>query len=140
MSEPRLRTAIAVLALAGAGIASYLLYERYTGGRIACTSGGCETVQHSRYARIAGVPVALVGLVGYLALLGTAFARGELARAAAVAVALPAFAFSAYLLVMQLAVIHAICVWCVGSDTIVTLIAALVLLRVRSGVGAGAAA
>jgi uncharacterized membrane protein len=131
MTERRIRVAIAVLALAGAGIASYLLYERYSGGRILCTSGGCETVQHSRYAKIAGVPVALFGLLGYVGLFVTAVLRGETARAVAVAIALSAFAFSLYLLVIQLAVIHAICVWCVSSDVIVTLITVLTLVRVR---------
>jgi uncharacterized membrane protein len=131
MSERRVRTAIVVFALAGAGIAGYLLYERYTGGRIACTSGGCETVQHSRYAKIAGVPVALLGLLGYAGLLAAAVVRGETARAAGAAIALSALAFSVYLLAIQLAVIHAVCVWCVGSDGVVTAVTVLTVVRIR---------
>jgi len=132
MTEQRVRAAIAVLAVAGAGIASYLLYERYTGGRIACPNSGCETVQHSRYAKVAGIPVALGGLVGYVGLLAAALTRGEAARAAGLGVALVAVAFSAYLLVIQLAVINALCVWCVGSDVVVTLILLLTLARIAT--------
>ena len=68
----RLRAAIAILALAGAAVAAYLVYARYTGTRLACTTGGCETVQHSKYAKAAGVPVAVLGLVAYLAVFATA--------------------------------------------------------------------
>ncbi len=132
MTERSVRDSIVVLALIGGGIASYLLYERYTGGRIACTTGGCETVQHSRYAKIGGVPVALLGLLGYLGLVGSALARGETARAVGVATALSAFAFSAYLLVIQLAVIHAVCIWCVGSDAVVAPTTLLTLARIRA--------
>ena len=63
VSDRRLRGAIAMLALAGAAVAAYLVYARYTGTRLACTTGGCETVQHSKYAKAAGVPVAVLGLV-----------------------------------------------------------------------------
>jgi uncharacterized membrane protein len=131
MNEQRVRVAIATLAVAGAGIAAYLLVGRYTGERLVCVGNGCETVQHSRYATVAGVPVAALGLFGYSGLVVTAAVRGELARAAAVAVALAAFVFSLYLLVVQVVVIHAVCTWCVSSDVILTVLTSLVLVRVR---------
>jgi uncharacterized membrane protein len=133
-----LRRAIAALAVIGAGIAGYLLYERYTGGRIACTTGGCETVQKSSYAKVAGVPVALIGLLGYAGLFATVWFRGELARVAAVAMSISALAFSAYLLVAQLALIHAVCIWCLGSDTVVLGIAVLVVADARRSAAASA--
>jgi uncharacterized membrane protein len=129
MTEGAVRTAIAALAVAGIGITAYLLYERYTGGTLICTTGGCETVQHSRYAKIAGVPVALVGLLGYLGLLATALLDGEAARVAGVALSLAAVLLGAYLLVIQASVIHAYCTWCLASDIVVGLIAMLALLR-----------
>ena len=46
--------------LAGLGIAGYLTYTRYSGAPIVCATGGCETVQHSRYAVVAGIPVAVM--------------------------------------------------------------------------------
>src|SRR3954447_889656 len=80
MSDRQLRAWIAALALAGAAVAAYLVYARYSGVRLACTTGGCETVQHSKYAKAAGIPVAVLGLAAYLAVFATTFsARVEAA-------------------------------------------------------------
>jgi len=132
MTESRLRAALAALALAGAGIAAYLTYTRYTGEPIACTSGGCETVQRSRYASVAGVPVAVLGLAAYLALLAAAVARGTLAAALGAGIALAALAFSAWLLYAQLVLIGAVCQWCLANDAVVLLAAAGALARLRA--------
>ncbi|HEX3453462.1 MAG TPA: vitamin K epoxide reductase family protein [Gaiellaceae bacterium] len=123
MSESHLRVAIGALAVAGLGVASYLTYSRYAGTQLYCATGGCETVQHSRYALIAGIPVAVFGLAAYLAILGTAVARGPSSAAVGFGLAAAGVAFSAYLLVAQLFVIHAICQYCVASDVVVTLLA-----------------
>ena len=131
MNERRIGTVSATLALVGAAITGYLLYVRGTGAQLACATGGCETVQSSRYAEIFGVPVAAVGLAGYAALFVTAVAVGERARLAHAALALGAFAFSAYLLVVQGTVIGAFCDWCLAGDVVVTCIAALALVRLR---------
>ena len=123
MSERAARIALTSLSLTGVAITIYLLYARATHTQLACTTGGCETVQESGYAEVAGIPVAAIGLAGYVALIATTFMRTEAGRAAAVALSLVALAFSAYLLVVQLFVLHAICVWCVASDVTVLLIA-----------------
>jgi uncharacterized membrane protein len=128
----RLRVAIGLLALAGAGLASYLLYVRYSGTTLACTTGGCETVQSSSYSKLLGVPVALLGLVGYVAIFASSLSRREPARAAGFSVALAGLGFGGYLLYVQLAVIDAICEWCVASDVVMTALAALTLWRLRS--------
>lgn len=133
MSERVLRTASAVLAVLGAAISAYLLYVRQTGGVLACSTGGCETVQSSSYAEVLGVPVAALGLVGFLGLLVAAILRGELARLAQATLALTALLFGAYLLYVQLAVIDAICEWCLATDAITTAITVLALLRLRLG-------
>jgi uncharacterized membrane protein len=127
--EGRLRAAIAALALAGAAIAAYLTYARYSGTQLACSTGGCETVQHSRYAVVAGIPVAVLGLAGYAALLVTAAFRGVTAAALGVGCAFVGLAFGAYLLVAQIALIHAICQWCVANDAVITLITLAALSR-----------
>ena len=139
MSERLLRVAGALLAVAGVAITVYLLHVRWSGGQLICSSGGCETVQASSYAQLLGIPVAALGLAGYAALLVTALARGELARLAHGTLALAALGFSAYLLVIQLVVIDAICQWCVASDAITTLIAAVALLRLRIAAAPAAA-
>ena len=129
MSERTLRLASAGLAAMGAAITAYLLYVRETGGALACSTGGCETVQSSSYAEVLGVPVATLALAGFLGLLLAALARGEWARLSHATLAFAAFLFSAYLLYIQLAVIEAICQWCVATDVLTSLIAALALLR-----------
>jgi uncharacterized membrane protein len=121
--ERRLRVAIAALATAGLGIASYLIYARYSGVQLYCATGGCETVQHSRYATVAGIPIAVLGLAAYAAVLSTALSRSASAAALGCGLAATGVAFSTYLLVAQLFLIHAICQWCVASDVVVTLLA-----------------
>lgn len=120
-----------MLALAGAGVAGYLVWVRETGATLVCATGGCGTVQSSQYAEVAGMPVALLGLVGYVVLLVSALVAGETARVVQAAVALGAVLFSTYLLYVQVALIGEVCDWCLVSDAIVTLIAMLALLRLR---------
>jgi uncharacterized membrane protein len=131
MSQARLRTAVAALALVGVAIAGYLTYVHYAGVSITCSTGGCETVQHSRYAEIFGVPVALLGLLAFVGILASAIRGGIEGRAATLSISLVGVAFAAYLLVVQLAVIGAVCEWCVASDAVTTLIAALALFAAR---------
>jgi uncharacterized membrane protein len=133
MSERTIRFTSAALAAVGAATAGYLLYVRSTGGTLACVTGGCETVQHSSYAELFGVPVAALGLAGFLGLFACALARGEWARLTQAALALTGFCFGVYLLYVQVFVIDAICQWCVTSDVLTTAIAALSLLRLRPG-------
>ena len=132
MNGRRLRVAIGSLALVGVGLASYLLYVRWAGATLACSTGGCETVQASSYSKVLGVPVALLGLAAYVTVFATSLSRHELARAAAVSVTLAGVGFAAYLLYVQLAVINAVCEWCLASDALVTALAVLTLLRLRA--------
>ena len=131
MSERTIRLASAALSAVGVAITGYLLYVRQTGGTLACTTGGCETVQSSSYADVLGVPVAGLALAGFLGLLVLALTPGEWARLGQATLALTAFLFSAYLLYIQVSVIEAICQWCLASDILITAIAALALLRLR---------
>ena len=132
MSERGTRLAVAVVAAVGAGIAAYLTYVHYAGGTLACTTGGCEKVQTSSYAEVAGVPVALVGLIGYLLILASAFVPGEVGAVIGGALTLIGFAFAMYLLYAQLAVIDAICQWCIGSDAVMTILLVVAILRLRT--------
>jgi uncharacterized membrane protein len=114
----RLRALIAAVATIGLAIATYLTVVHYAHASPICTSGGCETVQHSRYAKLAGIPVALLGLLAYLAIVASTVRRGVEAALVGTVIALAGAAFSGYLLWAQLARIHAICIWCVGSDVV----------------------
>jgi uncharacterized membrane protein len=129
VTERSVRIASAVLACLGAAISAYVLYVRETDGSLVCSTGGCETVQSSSYAELLGLPVAALGLAGFVVLLAAALARGDWARLVNATVALAAFLFAAYLLAVQLVVIDAICQWCVATDVLTTALAALALVR-----------
>jgi uncharacterized membrane protein len=131
MSTRTSRIALTVLTVAGLGVAGYLTYVHYAGINPVCTAGGgCEKVQTSAYSKLAGVPVALIGLLGYLSILGLLLARQtETTRFATMALALVGFAFSAYLTYRELYSIHAICDWCVSSAAILTVMAPLTVWR-----------
>jgi uncharacterized membrane protein len=131
VTDRTLRGAIAVLALAGAGVAAYLVYARYTGTRLACTTGGCETVQHSKYAKAAGIPVAVLGLAAYVAVFATTLSARVEGAAIGAAIVLAGLAFGVYLIVIQVAVIDAICQWCLASDGILALLAIAAAERLR---------
>lgn len=129
-TDRRLRLAIVILSIIGIGIAGYLTYVHYEGLKVLClSSGGCETVQASRYAKLDGVPVALLGLIGYVGILGSLAVRGEFGRIAGFAIALIGFGFSLYLTYRELFTIKAICQWCVSSAVIMTVLAILTAIR-----------
>ena len=132
MTDRRVRAAIAVLALIGTGIAAYLVYVHARGIAPVCRTGGCEKVQSSSYSELAGIPVATLGLAAYLTIFASALVRGPAAAAVGLAVSLSGAAFALYLLVVQVAVIDAICIWCVGSDVVICLLAVLAVARIRT--------
>jgi uncharacterized membrane protein len=132
-----LRPAIVAACLVGVGIAAYLTYVHYAHTSPVCTTGGCEKVQKSKYAELGGVPVALLGLVAYVFLLGAAVARGVTAAFVGVVVALIGVGFSGYLLWAQLGPIGAICQWCLGNDLTISVVAALYVVRMLTEESAG---
>jgi uncharacterized membrane protein len=132
MSPARRRDGAALaVALLGAAVAGYLTYVHYAGLQPFCAGGshGCERVQSSSHAELAGIPVAVLGLAGYLAIAGALLAPGEPARLAAAGLAVTGFGFSAYLTYLELFVIDAICQWCVTSAVLATLLAVLTVWR-----------
>jgi uncharacterized membrane protein len=133
VSDRALRAGVGLVALAGAGVAGYLTYVHYQPHALICTAGGgCETVQDSSYAELLGIPVALLGLLAYVAVLALVVWDSELARTLAAAIALTAAGFAVYLIVLQAFVIDAWCVWCLINDLVVVpLLVALTVWRVR---------
>lgn len=131
MTSAWMRWGTPVLAVAGFIVAGYLAYVETQGLPAVCGPvGDCHTVQGSPYARILGVvPVAVLGAAGYLAILGTWLLGGlhrkrAHSRAALVVfgIALIGTLFSLYLTYLEPFVIGAVCIWCLGSAAIVTLI------------------
>jgi uncharacterized membrane protein len=135
MSSRALRTTLLVLNVVGLGVASYLTYIHYAGIKPVCTAGGsCLKVQSSIYSELAGVPVALIGLLGYIAILGSLLVpENETSRLATMAFTLVGFGFSAYLTYRELFSIHAICEWCASSAVIMTVMMCLSTWRFLRG-------
>jgi uncharacterized membrane protein len=135
----RRRQAIAILALAGFFVASYLwLHKIGLIGELQCGTGSCEIVQASRYAELFGFPVALYGVIGYGAILAAALVSVQPAWRAAraptlalVALSSFGFAFTLYLTAVSLVLIHATCRWCLASGAIMTAIWLLSLAAAR---------
>lgn len=128
---------IPLLAVLGLGVAGYMAYIEITHESAVCGPvGECNVVQTSQYASIAGIPVAVLGLIFYLAVLvlwavqrSTA---GKWARPAALALlgmAVFGVFFSIYLTLLELFVIHAVCMWCLSSALITTLIMVVVVAQ-----------
>ena len=129
--DRRLLIAIGVLCLIGIAVATYLTYTHYAGLNVVCpVSGGCETVQKSVYSKLGGVPVAALGLAGYIAILLSLAVRNELGRAAGFGMALMGCLFSLYLTYREIFTIKAICPWCVSSAVMMTLLTILTAIRV----------
>jgi uncharacterized membrane protein len=131
VSDRALRTVGLVLAVLGIGVAGYLVYVHYADIDPVCNiAHGCHKVQTSDYAKLAGIPVALLGLLGYVTLLGALLApQGETTRMVAALVALVGFGFSMYLTYRELFTIDAICQWCVGSAILMTGLAIVCTIR-----------
>jgi uncharacterized membrane protein len=126
---------VAALALAGIFISTYLtLYKLGMIGELSCSIGSCEAVNTSRWSIFLGLPVAAWGLLFYLDVFGVALlgTMPRLENEPLVSIVLAAEAgigviFTAWLTYLELAVIHAVCMWCVLSAGIV---AAIFLLSV----------
>jgi uncharacterized membrane protein len=135
MSGKLLVRVMIVLALIGLGDATYLTVVHYAGLTVACTGAGnpCETVQTSKYSFLAGVPVALLGAIGYVLIIATLLLRDrEWTRLGTLALTLAGFGFSAYLTYRESFTImgHPIyCEWCVGSAIVLTLLLILAVIR-----------
>ncbi len=139
MSDHLRMAAVACCAL-GLAIAGYLTYVHYAGISPVCEiAHGCEKVQSSRWSEVAGIPVALLGLVGYAGILVALFVPGEAGLLAAAGQALAGAGFSAYLSYREVFTIDAICIWCVASALLLAALAVITVLRLlRADPSAGA--
>ena len=130
------RMAAAALSLIGFFVAFYLLLWKIgVLSELACSTGGCETVQTSEYSSLFGVPVALYGVAGFVSLFVVSLVglqpRWIELREPTILIA--AFSgigvvFSGYLTYLEASVIHAWCQWCIATAIIITTVFAFSLL------------
>lgn len=112
----------------GIAVSVYLTAIHYDDGLLVCGLSDCHTVQTSDYAEMLGIPVALLGLGMYVALLTLIMLRWlrpsltVSATATTFAIALAGVIFAGYLTYVELFVLEAICQWCVVSALLTTLL------------------
>jgi len=133
-----LRILSVLLTLIGLGISLYLAYAEVSNTSTVCPEVGafnCDLVQKSVYSKIGPVPVALLGLVGYIVTLLALLLENRVPLLASrgkmivFAMALFGVMFSAYLTYIEAFVLYAWCVWCVGSAITMTALFVVSLAR-----------
>lgn len=118
---------LAALAATGLGISVYLTVAHWAKRTIVCGGfGQCDYVNSSDYAHIGDIPVSLLGVAMYVGLLAAAVIWAlrpgdDLRRVAYWGLALAGAGYAAYLTYVELAVLYAVCVWCIASATILAL-------------------
>ncbi len=126
-----LRVISLVLALLGIFVAGYMAWAEVTGNETVCANTGkinCEAVQKSAYGETFGIPVAIMGLLGYLAIFGALALEDQVklvaqyGRTAVVGMALFGVMFQTYLTYVEGAVLDKWCQWCVISFILITAI------------------
>lgn len=144
MASKKYGLAVALLAAAGALVSAYLVWYKLVGGSLWCVGGtGCDVVNSSAYAELGGVPVALLGLGAYLALmyLGVLWWRaggsvpGWVPLAAA-GISTTGWMFGAYLTWVEARILHAYCIWCLTSFALLTALVVVTIpgaLRLSGG-------
>lgn len=121
-----------VLVLLGLIVSGYLAYVEINQVEAVCGPvGHCNVVQASPYARLVGIPIAVLGLLFYLAVgigwLVQRQAGGNLVMLGLVAITAVGTLFSIYLTLLEIFVIHAVCMWCLSSAVITTLLMLIVV-------------
>jgi uncharacterized membrane protein len=122
-----MRYLIALLALAGVAVSVLSLRVHYSTDTQPCSINekwDCGIVNHSSYAEIAHIPVAMLGIVGYLALAVLALARR---RNLVVIASIIGLCFALYLSHVEKDILMTWCLYCVISQCIIALITLLAL-------------
>jgi vitamin-K-epoxide reductase (warfarin-sensitive) len=128
-----MRWVLVILCVVGIVAASLALREHYREGDSPCSINerwDCGIVNKSPFAVIKGVPVAVIGIVGYFLLGALAFKRAYRLMLLA---ALPGLAFSLYLAHIERDLLGVWCIYCVISLGVISLLTLLVLGKVVAG-------
>ena len=127
----RLMSVIAILAVCGIIVSAESLQHHYATSKTPfCDIGenfNCDIVNRSSYSSIFGIPVALIGMLGYAALAGlaTVYRRRRETPAMLFAAASAGLAFALYLTYIEARVLGVYCILCLSSLAIITAITAL---------------
>jgi uncharacterized membrane protein len=129
------RISIALVAL-GLAVSIYMTIYKFTSNNAMCLgSGDCSTVNASRYSEVNGIPVAVFGVIGYLAILATLYFENrnsffkQNSTLMIFGMALTGFLFTVWLIYVEVAILKALCPFCVTSQTAMTLIFIIAVMR-----------
>jgi vitamin-K-epoxide reductase (warfarin-sensitive) len=126
-----LRVIALLLCVAGIFVAGYMSWAEVTGNETVCADTGkidCAAVQESAYAKTFGIPVAIMGLAGYVAMFGVLLLEdqvkllAEYGRILVLGMALFGVIFQTYLTYVEASVLDKWCQWCVTSYVLITLV------------------
>ena len=121
----RLMVVVAIIALAGVAVSSFSLHHHFSKSKTSfCDIGesfNCDLVNRSVYSTVLGVPVALIGILGYLLILGLATVYREKAETPAMLLIVSAagLGFALYLTYIEAHVLDAWCILCLTSLTLI---------------------
>jgi uncharacterized membrane protein len=134
--DKRLRQWMIGLAILGLLVSIYMTIYKVTNNEAMCIgSGGCSTVNASRYSEVSGIPVALIGVGGYAAILALLFLERrpgffqENGTMMLFGISLVGFLFTLYLIYVEIKLIHALCPFCLASQTVMTILFILSVTR-----------
>ena len=135
MNKALYRISIA-LAILGMLVSIYMTIFKFTENQKMCLgNGGCGVVNSSTYSEVSGIPVALIGVGGYLAILLILLMENRIGffrqngTLVVFGLALVGFLFTLYLIYVELALIRALCPFCVTSQITMTILFILSVIR-----------
>lgn len=134
-----LRLATAILCVAGAALSAVSLQNHFSASQTGyCDLNeifNCDLVNRSIYARFLGIPVALIGLAGYLLLGGLTFLRGRASDRMRLGASFAGMGFAVYLAYIEARVLAVWCLLCIGSLIAITgifILSSIALARTRN--------
>ena len=135
--DKRLTQITVALAILGVLVSIYMtIYKLSANDRMCLGSGDCSTVNASRYSEVYGIPVALIGVLGYASILGIHWlerknsffeANGSMIL---FGISLIGFFFTLWLVYVEIVLLKALCPFCVTSQITMTIIFILSIIRV----------
>ena len=129
------RASVALVIL-GLLVSIYMTIYKFTGDDGMCLgSGDCHTVNASKYSEVNGIPVAIFGIGGYLAILAVLYFENsnrffkQNATLMIFGMSLTGFLFTVWLIYVEIALLKAICPFCVTSQVAMTIIFIIAVAR-----------
>jgi uncharacterized membrane protein len=134
--DKRLSNIAVILTIAGLLVSIYMTIYKFTDNEKMCIgSGGCSVVNSSRYSEVSGIPVAVLGVTGYSAILAVLLLERknkffeQNGTMLFFGLSITGFLFTVWLIYVEIALIKALCPFCLTSQAVMTVIFILSVIR-----------